>query len=78
MQRASENEIDNFPGIGKVFFREILDFDYEDCFISDLTLISDFGINLGFVINKINQKYNLDIKDDLYLIEVFKLIDQKG
>ena len=63
IQFADTTKIDNLENIAVDFFDKILGYNYYDCFISDQSSLLDFGQDNEETLQKINQTYNLNLKE---------------
>lgn len=74
VQFAKANRIKQYEYIAVDFFDKIIGIDYYDCFVSDLTTLFDFDLDLDTSIEKIKNEYNIEPNEDLTLIDIFQLI----
>lgn len=80
IQFADTTTIDNLEPIAVDFFDKILRYNYYDCFISDESSLLDFEQDTNETLQKINQVYNLNLKDigDGNIVRILMLIDEKN
>gem|GEM_PF-4998680 len=61
------------------FFAEILDFDYDECLVTDESFITDFDIAEAEADRRIRQRYGVDVSDLLHgpMIDVLEAIPER-
>ena len=78
IQYAETDRIEQFEAIAVDFFDKIIEINYYDCFVSDLSSLHDFGLGDEAIIKKIKSEYGIEPKDkDLFLVDVFEQIKNK-
>ncbi|MBK8805723.1 MAG: hypothetical protein IPO21_03335 [Bacteroidales bacterium] len=80
LQYADTTNIDNLEDVAVDFFREILGYNYFECFISDQSSIIDFGKDDDEVLQKINKTYKLNLSEigDGNIVRLLTLIKKKN
>jgi len=78
---ADSTQINQFKDFAVVFCEKILDLDYYECFISDgsrITDLMDYDDNEIDLLQRINNYYQLDLKDlgDGNMVRLLKLISE--
>jgi hypothetical protein len=60
---APTTEIDRLEHIAEIFFKEILDMNYYECFISDQSSLLDFDFSesAGHLFKKVHEIFNVDV-----------------
>ena len=76
---ADTSQIDALESVAPDFFEKILDLNYYECFISDESSLSDFGMNDDETLRKINTIYNIGLTSlgDGNLVSLLTLIKDK-
>jgi hypothetical protein len=78
---ASDKEVSKYSTFTPLFFKKIIDLDYEAVFISDESSIWDFVFedNLENYYKKIKDVYNVDVSDtDGNFLKIFQKIFKNG
>ena len=70
--RIEENE-----EIAVAFFEKIIEMNFYDCFISDMTSLHDFDLDNAETIEKIKTEYGIEPSGDLFLADIFDQIKNK-
>ena len=80
LQYAATTTVDNLESVAVDFFDKILGYNYYECFISDESSLIDFGQDNNETLQKINQTYNLNLKEigDGNIVRILTLIDEKN
>lgn len=79
---ASTNEIDQYSTIARDFFQEILEMDFDTCFVSDESDLWDFPntSDKARVLELVKQTYQVDISDieTGNLVQIFQRLDESS
>ncbi len=78
IQYAETERIDNLEDIAVDFFDKIIEINYYDCFISDMTSLFDFDLDTDEALVKIKKEYNIEPKGDLFLVDIFEEIKKNA
>jgi hypothetical protein len=80
LQYAHTTMIDNLESVAVDFFDKILGYDYYECFISDDSSLLDFEQSNDETLRKINETYDLQLKEigDGNIVRILKLIDERN
>jgi hypothetical protein len=75
---AGTTDIDELDDIASDFFTQILNINYYNCFISDLSSLMDFGKNDPVTLDKINSVYKLNLTElgDGNIVRLLKMIKE--
>ena len=60
---APQDRIDVIEDFAREFFAEILDFDYDECLVTDESLVTDFDIAEAEADRRIRQRYRVDVSE---------------
>jgi hypothetical protein len=60
---ASQKRIRALEEPAPKFFREILEFDYEDCLVTDESQWFDFAIDAATVVARVQRVYGVNVQD---------------
>jgi len=73
---APQVAIEQYEDIAIQFFPKVIGMEYYDCFITDMSGLTDFEEDKEYYIDKVQKEYNIDISDieDLILIKIFERI----
>ena len=65
IELASTEQIDAYAGEAREFFARVLDFDFDDCLVTDESLICDFALEVPIeeLHAKIVAAYRVDVSD---------------
>lgn len=76
IEPAPQVAIEQYEGIARRFFSAILGMEYYDCFITDMSDLTDFIEDEEYYIDKVMKEYNIDISDieGLSLVKIFERI----
>lgn len=76
---ADTSQIDALESVAPDFFEKILDLNYYECFISDESSLTDFGMNDDETLKKINTIYSISLTSlgDGNLVSLLTLIKDK-
>ncbi|WP_204345043.1 hypothetical protein [Psychroserpens algicola] len=70
--------IQNYESIAVDFFDKIIGIGFYNCYISDLTSLHEFDLDLEPTLKKIESEYGITpIDSDLFLADIFELIHNK-
>ena len=78
IQFAETVRIEKNEEIAVDFFNKIIGVDYYSCFISDLSSLSDFGLDNSDTIEKIKMEYGIEPDSDLFLVDIFEQIRRES
>ena len=80
LQYADTTTVDNLESVAVDFFDKVFGYNYYECFISDESSLLDFGQDNDEILQKINQTYNLQLKEigDGNIVRILTLIDEKN
>lgn len=76
---AESTEIDKLEDIAVDFFEKILDFNYYDCFITDGSTLTEFGMYDDETLEKINFTYSINLTElgDGNILRILTLIKDR-
>lgn len=76
---VDSSQIAKLEDVAPDFFEKILDIDYFECFISDESSLSNFGVDDEETLDKINSIYNLQLTDlgDGKIVRLLNLIKDR-
>ncbi|PXY02928.1 hypothetical protein DF185_02205 [Marinifilum breve] len=78
IQYTESNKIEIYEEIAIDFFNTIIGINYFDCFISDMSSLSDFELDNEETIEKIKTEYGIVPEEDLLLADIFEQISNKA
>lgn len=74
---AQNTLIERNEEIAADFFDKIIKMNFYDCFISDLTSLHDFDVNINEAVKNIKLIYNIVPDEDLILSKIFRQIEEE-
>lgn len=76
---AAHDEVERYEEIAVPFFRDILEMNYYECFISNKSSVLDFPISEQELKEKLKQHYDIEmkIKDGMF-VDIFREIGTKN
>lgn len=83
IELAPQDKIEQYYALAVDFFKSILNMNYDECFVSDESRLSDFAnmfdskTDIAKFIKRIKKRYDVSI-DDLTLIKIFDKISTEG
>jgi hypothetical protein len=60
---SKQDRIQRNEQFAREFFAEILDFDYDECLVTDESFITDFDITVIEAHSRIRARYGVDVSD---------------
>lgn len=80
LEYADTAMVDNLENVAVDFFDKILGYNYYECFISDESSLIDFGQDNDETLQKINETYDLNLKQivDGNIVRIMTLINEKN
>jgi hypothetical protein len=76
---APQDRIQSHQSLAREFFSEILDFDYDECFVTDESFVTDFDITPSEADRRIRRRYGIDVSDllDGAIVDVLEAIEKR-
>lgn len=79
LEFSETDKIEEYEEIAVDFFDKIIEINFYECFVSDLSSLHDFGLADEATLKKIELEYEITPKDkDYFLSDIFEQIQEKA